>query len=74
MFIGHHFVGVFGYADDIILICPSVAGIKKMIKICEDYANEHSIKFNGNKSKYIVFGNYVYNPIVKYNNEIVTRC
>ena len=45
-----------------------------MIKICEDYANEHSIKFNGNKSKYLVFGNYVYNPTIKVNNEIVSRC
>ena len=73
-YIGHHFVGALGYADDIILLCPSVAGLKKMIKICEDYANEHSIKFNGNKSKYLVFGNYVYNPTIKVNNEIVSRC
>ena len=73
-YIGNHFVGALGYADDIMLLCPSVAGLKKMIKICEDYANEHSIKFNGNKSKYLVFGKYLYNPIVKVNNEIVSRC
>ena len=35
-FIGYNFVGALGYADDIILLCPSVAGHKKMIKICED--------------------------------------
>ena len=46
------FFGALGYANNIILLCPSVAGLKKLIKICEDYANEHSIKFNGNKTKY----------------------
>ena len=47
---GHHYVGVFGYADDIILLCPSVTGLIKMIKICEEYANEHDILFNGKKA------------------------
>ena len=48
-----------------------------MIKICEDYANEHSILFNGKKSKYLVFGKngkYKYNPTIKVNNEIVVKC
>ena len=54
--IGHHFAGVYGYADDIILLCPSLAGLMNMMKICEDYANEHDILFNGKKSKYLVFG------------------
>ena len=27
--IGNHHVGVLGYADDLILLCPSVSGIKR---------------------------------------------
>ena len=75
--IGHHFVGVFGYADDIILLCPSITGLMKMIRTCEDYAKEHDIMFNGKKSKYLVFGEnekYKTNHIVKVNNEVVDRC
>ena len=72
-YIGHRFVGALGYADDILLLCPSVDGLKKMIKICEEYANEHSIKFNGSKIKYLVFDDYIYNPTVKVNNDIVSR-
>ena len=34
-FVGHHFCGAFGYADDIILLCPTLSGLKEMIKICE---------------------------------------
>ena len=48
---GHHFVGALGYADDLILLSPTVYGMKIMIKICEEYANDHCILFNGNKSK-----------------------
>jgi len=54
--IGHHFVGALGYADDLILLSPSLTGLMNMIKICEDYACEHDILFNGKKSKYLIFG------------------
>ena len=47
---GHYFVGALGYADDLILLSPTVYGLELMIIICENYAKEHSILFNGNKS------------------------
>ena len=75
--IGHHFAGVFGYADDLILLSPSLTGLKNMIKICKEYAAEHDILFNGKKSKYLIFGKdgkYKFNHTVHVNNEIVERC
>ena len=42
---GHHYVGAFGYADDIILLCPSLQGMREMVKICEDYATRYNILF-----------------------------
>ena len=72
--IGHIFVGALGYADDLILLCPSVVGLNEMIKICEDFATDHDILFNGKKSKYLIFGPFKYNSIVKVNNEVVERC
>ena len=48
-YIGHNFVGALGYADDIILLCPSVKGLKNMISMCEEYAESHDILFNGEK-------------------------
>jgi retron-type reverse transcriptase len=37
--IDHFFTGALGYADDnIILICPSITGMKEMIEIFENYA------------------------------------
>ena len=49
------FTGALGYADDIILLCPSITALTEIIKICEDYDNEHKVMFNGKKSKYIYF-------------------
>ena len=72
--IDHLFTGALGYADDIILICPSVKAMKEMIEICEEYANDHNILFNGKKSKYMIFGEYKYNPIITLNNEVIPRC
>ena len=71
---GNYFVGALGYADDIILLCPSVVGLNKMIRICEEYAEKHHILFNGKKSKYLIFGTYKYNHTVRVNDEIVERC
>ena len=49
------FVGALGYADDILLLCPTRDGLQKMLKTCEDFAEEHLLKFSThdepNKSK-----------------------
>ena len=45
--IGHYYVGALGYADDIILLCPSLSGMHDMIKTCEEYAKDHQILLNG---------------------------
>ena len=36
-------MGVYCYADDLSLLCPSFTGIKEMLKTCEDYAVKHNI-------------------------------
>ena len=54
--IGTTYLGVFGYADDLTLLCPSISGLKEMLKICEDYASDYNIIFNAKKSKLMHFG------------------
>ena len=36
-YIGQHFCGAAGYADDIILLCPTSSGLRKIIEVCEKY-------------------------------------
>ena len=55
---GDVYVGCVSYADDILLLCGSLYGLKEQIRICETYASEYTIIFNGNKSKLIIFSHY----------------
>ena len=46
---------MFGYADNLSLLCPSVTGIKEMLNMCEKYARKYDILFNGTKSQLLCF-------------------
>ena len=51
---GNKYVGCISYADDLILLAPTVSALKDMVKICETFANEYHIKFNGSKCNLLV--------------------
>ena len=44
--VGLTYAGAFGYGDDIALVAPSLYCLKKMISVCETFANKYSISFN----------------------------
>jgi len=49
--IGSYYVGTVAYADDIVLLAHTPAAMRRMLDICDEYASDHSIVFNGSKSK-----------------------
>ena len=49
-------VSVFLYADDILLIAPSVVALQTLITICEKYLENMDMALNPNKSSCIRFG------------------
>ena len=54
--IGNSYLGVFGYADDLTLLCPSLTGLKEMLNTSEVYAKDYNILFNAKKCKLMYFG------------------
>ena len=48
-----HFVGALSYADDVTLVAPSRSGIRTHINVCEQFALDHDITFNGTKSQFM---------------------
>ena len=38
--------GIFGYSDDNLLLAPSLFALQKMLTICEEFAEEHNLKFS----------------------------
>ena len=55
------YLGVWIYADDIILLAPSRNGLQEMTNICEQFANKNELKFSTNvninksKTKCVIF-------------------
>jgi hypothetical protein len=71
--IGDVYSGAVSYADDILILSPTIKGLTSIIQICEEYACKHSIKFNGKKCNVIVFDKNVnkYAPVIFVGNEKV---
>lgn len=43
------------YADDMVLLAPSVNALRTLVGICERYASEHGLRYNVLKSEVLVF-------------------
>jgi hypothetical protein len=54
-YMGPYYTGSVAYADDLVIMSPSVQGLKKLLKICERYSKDYQLTFNGSKSQFIVF-------------------
>ena len=52
---GSRFVGALAYADYITLLAPCNSALSILIRVCENYAAEYDIMFNGNKSNLFFF-------------------
>jgi len=42
-YIGSCFVGVLAYADDLVLLAPTATAMRRMLHICEEFANTFSV-------------------------------
>ena len=45
-YFGKHFVGAFGFADYITLLCPSRSGLQNMLLICGSFGKEFNVTYN----------------------------
>lgn len=54
--IGRKSYSALGYADDLILLAPLRSALQKLVDTSKDYAHDHHIQFNLDKTKCIRFG------------------
>ena len=43
------FLGILGYSDDSLLLAPSLDTLQEMLKVCEEYAGTHNLRFSTDK-------------------------
>ena len=44
--VGNMFIGIVGYADNLLLLAPTLDGLQDMTKTCEEYAKTHNLTFS----------------------------
>ena len=54
-YVGASFVNHLMYADDLVLLEPSAAGLSLLLSACSYYGIEFDVKFNSAKSNVMVF-------------------
>ncbi|XP_050664231.1 uncharacterized protein LOC126964938 [Leptidea sinapis] len=53
--IGNVCVNNLSYADDMVLLSPSIKGLRKLLSVCEHHGNAHELKYNVSKTEMMVF-------------------
>jgi hypothetical protein len=53
--IGHWYIGALAYADDIVLLAPSATAMRRLLTICDQFADDYNLSFNTNKSQCMFF-------------------
>ena len=64
-------MGALAYADDIVLLAPCASALRCMLNICNNFATEHGLTFNPNKTQLICFRRFklITNPpVVRFQN------
>ena len=74
-FVGTMLVSV--YADDLVLLSPSAAGLSILLSICSTYGIEYDVMYNSTKSNVLVFRSKLLKnlhvPEIEINNTAIDR-
>ena len=72
--IGHEYAGVLCYADDTVLISPTIYGLQQMVNICTEYGEEYDMKYNEKKTVCICFSRHKSQVFPIYLNGSMLEC
>ena len=72
-YIGVNFAGAFAYADDVIILAPTLFALKRMLRVASSFSVEFKISFNASKSKLLVFGDKEGGDILVHFEGVILR-
>ena len=53
---------LFVYADDVVLLAPSIDALHKMLHVCTSFADEYGLRLNPTKTQLICFARSLLHP------------
>ena len=72
-YVNSMFIGCLMYADDLLLLSPTVGGIQALLHICDSYGSSNNIVFNTKKTCSVV-GNAMNNDVLLLLNNQTSCC
>jgi len=71
-YLGDAFCGALGYADDVVLLAPTLSALHAMLRKCEVFGHDYNVLFNSSKSKAIVMKSNPHtcspDPVINFMN------
>ena len=66
--LGNSYFGAIGYADDLMILSPTVGGLKKMLNICEKFGDEYGVQYNATKTVCLLYSRQrdTQKPVIKF--------
>ena len=71
--IGNVFMGSFAYADDVVLLSPTLWSLKQMLTVCAEYSKDYNIDFNASKTKLIIFGRKHLDANIVFQGNVISQ-
>ena len=53
--LGNTYYGAVGYADDLMLLSPTVSGLRQMLQTCESFGSTYGVKYNASKTVCVLY-------------------
>ena len=69
-YMGNICANAFAYADDVVLLSPTIAALRSLITICEMFSYEYKLQFNPDKCTLLIYSVSEY----FYENVCITLC
>ena len=70
---GNLYVGSLAYANDVVILNPTLGSLKEMLGICKQYSHDCNIIFNASKTKLMMFGRNVSDVDVMFEGRIASK-
>ena len=70
---GKLYVGSLAYAEDVVLLIPTLGSLKEILNICEQYSADFNIIFNASKTKLMVFRRNVSKVDVVFQGRVASK-
>ena len=74
-FVGNKYMGSFGYADDCVLLSPTVSSLRHQLEVCDRFSTEFNVLFNPDKYQLLHCSNHPKQHLgIEYNGCFIKTC